>query len=155
MTVLLLLMSMLPTLQSSVPLPPTALLQQYTSRLTAVWWGWRQTPGHGRQPPFLDIRFYEHETALAKVDVDVTRAVCANCRKEILGFETVRDIIELFAIAREEDGARSGAVADTNDIAGCVGRAVLRGREWLVVTPGPGGEIGKRVTVVSCRERAS
>lgn len=101
--------------------------------LAAVWWWRGQTTRHRCQAPFLDVCLEEDEAALPEVDVYLTWSVCADCWEEVLSLETVSDVLELLAVAGEEDGAGSWAVAATNYIALDVGRPVWSWHEWLVV----------------------
>ena len=107
--------------------------EQYASLLASVRWGWRKTACHGCQAPFLDVGFDEDEAALAEVDMHCARAVGADCGKEILGFESMGDIVEFLAVAGEEDSPGSGTVAYADDIALDVFWAIIGGREGLVV----------------------
>lgn len=70
------------------------------------------------------------------------RAVCADSGEEVLGFETVGYVVELFAVASEEDGARAGAVANSYNVALDVGGAVGGRCEGLIVAAGTGGGVG-------------
>ena len=126
----------------SLSLSFPACLKQDTTLLTSIWGWWRKTPRHRRQTPFLNIRFDEDEAGLAKIDVHGARAVCADSGEEILGFETVGYVVELFAVAGEEDGTRAGAVADSYNVALDVGGAVGGRCEGLVVTAGTGRGVG-------------
>lgn len=123
--------------QVTLPLPhalPSAL-EQNATLLAAVWRRGRKTAGHRSQAPFLDIGFDEDEAHLAEVHVDVARAVGADGREEVLGFQAVGDVFELFAVAREEDGSGAWTVADADHVALFVGGCVLCARERLVVAP--------------------
>ena len=128
------------TLSLSLSFP--ARLKQDTTLLTPIRGWWRKTPRHRRQTPFLDIRFDEDEAGLAKIHVHSAGAVCADGGEEILSFETVGYIVEFFAVASEEDGARAGAVADAYHVALDVGGAVGRRCEGLVVAAGTGRGVG-------------
>ena len=46
-----------------------------------------------------------------------TRSIRANCREEILGFQTMGHVIKLFSIASEENRTRPRAIAHANYIA--------------------------------------
>ena len=72
------------------------------------------------------------------------RAISTNGGKEILGFETVSDVVELFTVAGEEDGTGTWAVADSYNVALDVGGAIWGGGERLVVAAGPNGGVGYR-----------
>ena len=60
------------------------------------------------------------------------------------------DVIELLAVAGEEEGAGAGAVADADDVALHVGGTVGGGREGLVVAALAGGGVGYGVFVPAC-----
>ena len=77
----------------------------------------RKTACHGGQTPFLDIGLYEDEATLAEVDVDRTWTIGSDGGEEILRLETMDNVVELFAVACEEDGASSGSVADAHNVA--------------------------------------
>ena len=62
--------------------------------------------------------------------------------EEVLGFQAVRDVVEFFTVAGEEDGAGAGAVSDAYYVALDVGGAVGGGCEGLVVAAGPEGCVG-------------
>ena len=126
----------------SLSLSFPACLKQDTTLLTSIRGWWRKTPRHRCQTPFLDIRFDEDEARLAEVDVHGARAVCADGGEEVLSFETVSYIVELFAVASEENGACAGAVADAYHVALDVGRAVGGRCEGLVVAAGTGRGVG-------------
>ena len=126
----------------SLSLSFPACLKQDTTLLASIWWWWRKTPRHRRQTPFLDIRFDEDEAGLAKIDVYGARAICADSGEEVLGFETVCYVVQLFAVAGEEDGARAGAITDSYNVALGVGGAVRGWCEGLVVTAGTGRGVG-------------
>lgn len=57
------------------------------------------------------------------------------------------DVVEFLAVAGEEEGTGTGTVADANDVALDVGRAVGGGREGLVVAALAGGGVGHGVFV--------
>lgn len=125
-------------------------LEEYTSLLAAVRGRRGQTARHGCQPPLLDIRLDEDEARLAEVDVDGARAVGADGGEEVRCLEAVGDVVELLAVAREEDGAGARAVADADDVALNVGRSVGGGSEGLVVAALAGGGVGYGVFVPAC-----
>ena len=129
------------TLALSLSLSFPARLKQDTTLLTSIRGWWRKTPRHRRQTPFLDIRFDEDEAGLAEVDVHGARAVCANGGEEVLSFETVSYVVEFFAVASEEDGARPGAIADAYNVALDVGGAVGGRCKGLVVAAGTEGGV--------------
>lgn len=69
-------------------------------------------------------------------------SVGADRGKEVLGFEAVGYVIEFLAVAREEERAGARAVADANDVALDVGRAVWSRGERLIVAAGPWRGVG-------------
>ena len=75
--------------------------------------------------------------------------------EEVLGFETVGDVIKFSAVAGEEDGAGARAVADAYYVALDVGRAVWGGCERLVVAAGTGGCVGYGGFVPAWRRKIS
>jgi hypothetical protein len=77
-------------------------------------------------------------------------AVGADGGEEVLRLEAVGDVVEFLAVAGEEKGAGAGAVADADDVALDIGRAVGGGCEWLVVATLAGGGVGYRVFVPAC-----
>ena len=118
--------------------------EENTPLLASIgWWG-SETSCHWCQTPLFDIRFYKHKSTLPKVDVNGTRSVGADGGEEILGFEAVRDVVQLFTIAGEEDGASSRAVADADDVALHILGAVFCGVKGLVEAAVAGGRIGYR-----------
>jgi len=129
-----------------VPLPlPCAFssrLKQYTPLLASIRWRRRKTARHRRQAPLLHISFDEDEAALTEIDVDGARAICADSGEKVLGFEAMGYIVELLAVAGEEDCASAGAIANTYHVALDIGGAVICGGEGLVVAAGAGGGIG-------------
>lgn len=107
--------------------------------LTSIRWGRGETAGHRRQTPFLYVRLNEDKTALPEVDMNRAGAVRADCRKEILGLEAMGYVVELFAVAGEEDCARTRSVPDTYDISLYVLRTVICRSKGLVVAALAGG----------------
>lgn len=79
--------------------------------------------------------------------MDGARPVGADGGEEVLGFEAVGDVVELLAVAGEEEGSGAGAVADADDVALDVGRAVGGRCEGLVVAALAGGGVGYGVFV--------
>ena len=122
----------------------SARFEQDAALLAAVGWWRSKAPCHGRQTPFLDVRLDEHEAGLAEIDVHGAGSVGADRGEEILGFETVGYVVEFFAVTRKEDRAGARAVADANDVALDVGRAIWSGREGLVVPARSWGGVGYR-----------
>lgn len=100
---------------------------------------WRETAGHGRKTPFLDVGLDEDEAALAKVDVHGAGPLRADGGEEVLRFEAVSHVVEFFAVTGKEDGAGPGTVADADDVALNVFRTVGSGGEGLVVAAVTGG----------------
>lgn len=92
-------------------------LKENAALLAAVRWGRSQAARHGGQAPFLDIAFNKDEPHLTKVDMDRTRAVGPDGREEVLGAIVVGHILQLLAVAGEEDGPGPGSVANANHIA--------------------------------------
>ena len=112
-------------------------------------WGGKRAR-HGSQAPFFHVGFDEDEAGLAEVDVDGAGAVGAHGGEEVLVFKAVRDVVEFFAVACEEDGAGAGPIADAYYVALDVGRAVGGGGEGLVVPAGAGGGVGEGGAVPAC-----
>ena len=131
-----------------IPFPltlPRALsprLKQNTPLLTPIRRRRRQTASHRRQSPFLNIGFYEDESGLAEVHVYGAWSVGTDGREEVLGFQAVRDVVEFFTVAGEEDRAGAGTVSDAYNVALDVGGAVGGGCEGLVVAAGAEGCVG-------------
>ena len=107
--------------------------QKNTPLLTPVWRRGRKTACHGSQTPFLDIGLYEDETTLAKVDVDRTRTIGSDGGEEVLRFETMDNVIELLAVAREEYGAGSGPIAYAHNVALNIFGTVKRRGKGLII----------------------
>lgn len=61
--------------------------------------------------------------------------------EEVLRFQAMGYVVELLAIAREEDGAGAWTIADADNVALNVFRAVGGRGEGLVVAPGAGGGV--------------
>lgn len=116
--------------------------EQDAALLAAVRWWRSKTSRHGRQAPLLDVRLDEHEAGLAEIDVHRAGSVGADRGEEVLGFEAVGYVIEFLAVACEEDRAGARAIADANDVALDVGRAIRSRREGLVVPARTRGGIG-------------
>lgn len=119
-------------------------LQQNAALFTPVGWRRRKATGHRGKTPFLNIRLDEHETHLAKVDVDGARTIGANCGKEILCFEVVGHLFQLLSISREEYASRPRPVSNANNIALHIFRTVWDSIEWLIVSPMSAGQICQR-----------
>lgn len=97
-------------------------------------WRWRcQAASHRCETPLLDVGFDEDEAGLAKVDVDGAGTIGSDGREEVLGLETMDDILQFLSVASEEDCARARAIANTYDIALHVLGTVLCTVKRLVV----------------------
>jgi len=99
----------------------------------AVWWWGCQTASLRCEAPFLHVGFDEDEPHLAEVDMHLTRSVCADCRKEVLRFETVSNILEFLPVACEEERSGSWSVPNADNISLHIGWGVGGRYEWLVV----------------------
>lgn len=108
-----------------------------------------ETAGHRSQTPFLDVGLDKYEARLAQVDVHGGRAVGADSRKEVLRLEPVHNLVELLAVAGEENGAGPRPVANADDVALDEARAVGGLVEGLVVMAGAVGVVCDRVFMVS------
>lgn len=101
--------------------------------LAPIRWRWSKTARHWCQSPFLNIRLDKDEAGLPKVDVYGAWSVGTDCGEEILRFKTMCDVFKFLAVAGEEDGAGSWAIAATDYVALNKGWAVWCGSEWLIV----------------------
>jgi hypothetical protein len=81
---------------------------------------------------------------LAEIDVDDTWTVGSDCREEVLRLETMRDLLELFAIPGEEDRASSRSIPYAYHISLDVLRTIIGGIEWLIVSSLARGEVRNR-----------
>jgi hypothetical protein len=63
------------------------------------------------ETPLLHVCFYENESHLAEVDVNISRAICANRGEEVLALKAVCDVLESFAVAGEENSTGPRAIA--------------------------------------------
>ena len=125
--------------------------KQDTPRFTTIRRWLRQTSRHWRESPFLDICLDEDEAHLAEVDVHFTGAGRADRGEEVRVFQGMCYVFEFAAIAGEEDCPRTRAVADADDVADDVGRAVGGGgREGLVEAAVARGEVGDGCFVEAC-----
>lgn len=79
------------------------------------------------------------------------RAGGADRGEEILRFQGMRDVVELLAVAGEEDGARTWSIADAYDIATDVGRCVGRWYKGLIESAVASRGVGNRGFMVACR----
>ena len=120
-----------------------ASFEENTALLAAVRWRRGETACHGRKTPLLDIRFDKDEAHLAKVDLYVAGAVGADCREEVLRLEPVSNIVELLAVAGEEDSTASWPIAYSDYITSNVRRSIGRCRiERLVESAYARREVG-------------
>ena len=127
-----------------------AYVEEDTPLFTAIRWRWGETAGHGCETPLLDVGLDEDEARLSEVDVHGARPVGAHGWEEVLRFETVGDVLELLAVAGEEEGSSAGAVTDADYVALDVLRSVGCGGERLVVAALAGGCVGDGVFVPAC-----
>lgn len=134
-------------------LPPS--LEQNTTLLGTVGRRRSEAPVHGRQPPLLDIGLDEDEARLSKVDVHNTRPVGAYGREEILGFEPVRYVFQPLTVARVENGARPGPVANADHVPLNVLWGVRSRVEGLIKPPDAIREVRYRVFVEAFKEISS
>ena len=129
----------------------SSCLQQYTALFTSVG-RWRcKTSSHRRQAPLLDVCFNEHKPHLAKVDMDSAWSIRPNSRKEVLGFQSMSNVVQLFPIPREEYCPCSWSVSHTNYITLDVLRSIACRNEWLVKPSMAGGDVSHRRLVESWR----
>ena len=119
----------------------TTRLKQDAALLAAIRRRRSQAARRGSQAPFLDVGLNEDEAHLAKVNVNSTRAVCADGWKEVLRFEIVGNFVQFLPVPGEEDAARSWPIANANHITLNIFRAVGDPVEWLIVPPLPVREI--------------
>lgn len=111
----------------------SACLKQYTALLAAIG-GWRRkASGHWSEAPFLDVGLDKDESALAEIDVYGTRSISTNCREEVLRFQTMCNIVQLFPISSEKHSASTRSVADTYYITLNIFRTVITRSKRLVV----------------------
>lgn len=125
-------------------------LEQDATLLRTVRRRWRKAASYWRESPLLDVGLDEVEACLAEVDVDSGRTVGADSREEVLRLETVDNLLELLAIAGEEDSARSRSVSDAYNVTLNEGRAIGCCVEGLVVPPRAVGLVRNRVFVEAC-----
>ncbi len=120
----------------------SAGFQEDAALFAAVWrWG-REAAHHGRQTPFLDVRFDEDEAHLPEVDVHRARTVGADGGEEVLRLQPVCDVVQLFTVAGEEDGPHAWPISDPYDIPLHVLRSVIGGGERLIEASVAVGRIG-------------
>jgi hypothetical protein len=117
-------------------------LEKYAPLLRAVRGRGRQGTRDGRETPLLDVGLDEHEAGLAEVDVHAAGPVGAHGGEEVLVLEAVADVLELLAVAGEEDGARAGPIADAYYVALDIGGPVRGWGKGLVVPAVAGGKVG-------------
>lgn len=82
--------------------------------------------------------------------MDVCGAVRANCGEEVECLDAVNYIFEFLAVAGKEDGAGSRSVADPDNVALDIRRAICCCGKRLVIAAVAGGGIGNAVAVVAC-----
>ena len=111
-----------------------ASFQQNAPLLTAIGRRWCERTSLWCETPLLHVCFYENESHLAEVDVNIGWAVCANRGEEVLALEAVCDVLESFAVASEENSTGPRAIAYTYYIALYVSWRIVRCVEWLVVS---------------------
>ncbi len=124
-----------------------ARLEEDASLLRSVWRRRRQRSRHRGQAPLLDVGLDEHKAGLAEVDVHDGGAVGADGGEEVVRLQAVDHVLELLAVACEEDGACPGAVANADDVALDVLRAVGGRGERLVEPAEACRQVGDRVLV--------
>lgn len=115
--------------------PISSSLEQDTILLTAIWRWWRQTSCYWCQAPFFDVCLDEHKSTLAEIYVDVAGAVGTNRRKEVLRFQTMYNIIQLFTVSRKKYRPRSRSIANSDYITLNIFGPVSGGGERLVIPP--------------------
>lgn len=94
----------------------SATFEENAALFTAIWrWGCKAA-SHWSKTPFLNIGFDKDKAHLAKIDLDVARAVGSDGREEVLGFESMSDIFQLFPVAGEEDGSGARSVAYSDNV---------------------------------------
>ena len=112
--------------------PLSSSLEQDTALLASIRRRRRETARHGCEAPFLHIRFDENETHLSEVDMDCAGSIGTDCGKEILCFKSMGDVVELLAVACEEDRSTSRSVSNTDNVTLYILRAVTGWSEGLV-----------------------
>ena len=95
----------------------SASLEQYTALLASVRRRGGQASGHGCEAPFLYVCFDENKSHLSEVDVNCAWSIGAYCWEEILCFQSMGNVVQLFAVAREKYRPTPGSVADANNVA--------------------------------------
>lgn len=83
-----------------------------------------------------------------------SRPVGTNGREEVLRSKAVGDIVELLAVASEEDGSAARPVAHANDVTLDIGRSVGSWGEGLVVSSVAGRLVRNRRLVEACTQSA-
>lgn len=124
-------------------------LEENAALLASVRWRRRQRTSHWRQSPFLYIGFNENKAHLSKIHVHLARTIGADGRKEVLRLEAMRDILELFAVARKENGASSRAIPYSNDVALNIGWSIGCTSKGLVKSPGAMRSVCNRSLVIA------
>lgn len=122
-------------------------LEEDTTLFASVRWRRCKTASHRCQSPLFHVGLDEDEPALTKVHMNGARSIGADCRKEILAFETVSDIVELLAIASEEYAASTWSISDPNNVTLDELGTVIGAAEWLIISPLTGRSVGHRTFV--------
>ena len=122
----------------------SASLEQYAALLASVWWRRRKASGHGCEAPLLHVCFDENKSHLSEVDVDSAWSIGADCGEEILCFQSMGNVVQLFAIAREKYRPTPGSVADANNVTLNILRTVDGWNERLVESAVPRRNVGDR-----------
>jgi hypothetical protein len=138
----------LPALGISRTVLGTSFQQNATLLRSVRGWG-SQTSSNGGETPFLDVGLDKDESSLSEVDVDSSRAVCADGGEEVLRLETVDYLFELLTIACEEDSTSPRSVTHADNIALYQWGPVRSGAKWLVIAASTGRLVSNRVLVVA------
>lgn len=94
----------------------------------------REAASHRRKTPFFYVSFDEDEARLSKVNMDSAGSVGTNGGKEVVGFQPVGYILELFAVACEEDGSCSRSISNADNVALYIGWSVGGSIERLIIS---------------------
>jgi hypothetical protein len=84
--------------------------------------------------PFLYVGLNENESHLSKINVDLARSLCADCREEVLSLESVCNVVKLLAITCEKDCSCARPVPNSDNVSLNVSWSVSGRCEGLVVT---------------------
>lgn len=109
-----------------------ASFQQNAPLLTAIGRRWREGSSLWCKTPLLHVCFYENESHLTEVYVDIGRAICANRGEEVLALEAVCDVLESFAVASEENSAGPRAITYAYYVTLYVSWRIACCIEWLI-----------------------